>query len=188
MFLLLICCNEKQRKIDTWNTRVAEYEQNQDSVKELGFKEIRHKEIVAEFANQYSPNGAEKLDSIPTDIIKTFTQLRTIDKDSHEKYVSLIFTKLYAEHLKCCHQSYIIAEFRNTGTKIDLDKPSMVNEFAFMSGYLDKDNLPEIWTSGIIEKWLAENPRLMEYEPIAEHYQLIKSISKKIENGEYWKN
>lgn len=64
----------------------------------------------------------------------------------------------------------------------------MVNEFGFMTGYLDKSNLPEIWTSGIIEKWLSENQRLLKYEPIGKYNQQIKTISKKIANGDYWDN
>ena len=190
ILFLLISCNQKQKQIDTWNQRVNEYheKQNSESNTETEFKKQDFKKIVAEFTEQYAPNRSESLDSIPTDIIKSFTELRTIDKNAHERYVTLIFTKLYAEHLECCHQSYIIANFRNTQSEYDFDKPSMVNEFAFISGYLDNDNLPEIWTSGIIEKWLAENPRLLDYEPIGKYNQFIKTISKKIENGDYWKN
>lgn len=114
--------------------------------------------------------------------MKAFVQLKTIDKVSHEKYLTLIFTKLYAEHLQCCNQSYIIAHFSNN--QFNFDKPSMVNEFAQMSGYLDKDNLPEIWTSGIVEKWLSENPRLLKYEPIGKYNQFIKAIQKRISKGD----
>jgi hypothetical protein len=153
---------------------------------EIKIEKQDFKNIVAEFAKQYAPNRSENLDSIPTDIIKAFTELRTIDKDEHEKYVTLIFTKLYAEHLQCCHQSYIIANFRSNRSDYDFEKPTMVNEFAFMSNYLDKDNMPEIWTSGIIEKWLTENPNLLEYEPIGKYNQFIKTVQKKIENGDYW--
>lgn len=190
LLLLLLCCNRKQRQIDTWNERIAEFEEKQksDSIKYLTFNELNNVENAAQFANQYSPKGAEKLDSIPINIVKTFTRLRTIDKVSYQKYVTLIFAKLYTEHLKCCNQSYIIAEFGGNSMDYDFNKPSMVNEFVFMSRYLDKENLPEIWTSGIIEKWLEENPKLMDYEPIGKYNQIIKTISKRIENGEYWKN
>ncbi|EMQ93876.1 hypothetical protein D778_01286 [Xanthomarina gelatinilytica] len=64
----------------------------------------------------------------------------------------------------------------------------MVNEFAFMSNYLDDEKLPEIWTSGIIEKWLTENPELLEFEPIGKYDQFIKTVSEKIKNGDYWDN
>jgi len=184
--LLLISCNQKQKQIDTWNERVSELEENKNSESEL--KTQDSKKNIAEFSEHYAPNRSEKLDSIPIGIIKAFKELRTIDKDAHEKYVTLIFTKLYAEHLQCCHQSYIIANFPRKASEYDFEKLTMVNEFAFMSGYLDKSNLPEIWTSGIIEKWLSENQRLLKYEPIGKYNQQIKTISKKIANGDYWDN
>ncbi|MCK7591695.1 hypothetical protein M0G43_13990 [Subsaxibacter sp. CAU 1640] len=144
--------------------------------------------IATEFAQQYAPNRTEHLDSIPNEIVNAYTKLRTIDKDAHERNITLIFTKLYAEHLECCHQSYLIATFGNSRGNFDFNKPSMVNEFAFMSGYLDKENLPEFWTSGIIEKWLTENPRLLKNDSINKYYQNIKVISQKIANGDYKEN
>ena len=143
---------------------------------------------ISEFALNFSPKGASALDSIPENIIKAFRELRNIDKKTHEKYVTLIFTKLYAEHLQCCHQSYIIEKFPVDKSEYDFNKLTMVNEFAFMSNYLDNEKLPEIWTSGIVEKWLTENQKLLEYEPIGKYNQQIKTISKKIANGDYWDN
>ncbi len=184
ILLLLIDCNQKQEQIDRWNKRIAEFEENKKSE----FKLQDTKKIVMEFSEQYTLNRSEKLDSIPIRIIKAFKELRTIDKDAHEKYVTLIFTKLYAEHLQCCHQSYIIENFPRKVSDYDFDKLTMVNEFAFMSGYLNKDNFPEIWTSEIVEKWLTENQKLLKYESIKKYNQQIRTISKKIANGDYWKN
>ncbi|WP_299097705.1 hypothetical protein [Winogradskyella sp.] len=184
ILFLLISCNQKQKQIDTWNERVAEFEETKNFESENKTQDF--KKIVADFSEQYAPNRSEKLDSIPIGIIKAFKELRNIDKDAHEKYVTLIFTKLYAEHLRCCHQGYIIASrFKND---FDKGKVSMVNEFAFMSNYVDYENVPEAWSSGIIEKWLTENPRLLEFEPIGKHKQMIDSISNKIANGDYWNN
>ncbi|MEN8125989.1 MAG: hypothetical protein ABFR32_12775 [Bacteroidota bacterium] len=179
ILFLLYSCNQEQKKSEKTT------ETNSELFTQTEFKNRDVKKEIAEFSLNYSPKGASALDSIPVDIVKSFKELRTIDKEAHEKFVTLIFTKLYAEHLECCHQSYIIANFRS---EYDFDKPSMVNEFALMSGYLDKDNLPEIWTSGIIEKWLNENPGLLKYEPIGKYDQYIKTISKKIANGDYWNN
>lgn len=114
---------------------------------------------VAEFSKSFLPNNIGSLNSIPIEIVKSFSKLRLIDKNAHKKYVTLIFTKLYAEHLTCCHQSYIIAE--RSQNDFDKNKISMVNEFGKMSGYLDKEK-PEVWTSGIIEKWVKENPYLLK--------------------------
>lgn len=147
-----------------------------------------YNKIVTEFSENFSPNGSENLDSIPIDIIKAFKELRTIDKNTHKKSVTLVFTKLYAEHLECCHQSYIIEHFPTEKSEYDFDKLTMVNEFAFMTGYLNGEELPEIWTSGIIKKWLTENPELLKFEPIGKYNQFINTISEKIKNGDYWNN
>lgn len=180
ILFLLFNCNQKKEK--TENGINPEPELKTQSESRNYIKE------VSEFALNYSPKGASALDSIPENIIKGFRELRTIDKNAHEKYVTLIFTKLYAEHLQCCHQSYIIEYFPANKSEYDFDKLTMVNEFAFMSSYLDNEKLPEIWTSGIIEKWLTENPELLEFEPIGKYNQYIKTFSEKIKNGDYWNN
>ena len=182
ILLLLFNCNRKQEKPKSGIESKTELITQAES-------EIRdYKKEISAFSLNFSPKGASALDSIPVNIIKGFKQLRTIDKNAHEKFVTLIFTKLYAEHLHCCHQSYIIEHFPAEKSEYDFSKLSMVNEFAFMSKYLDKEQLPEIWTSGIIEKWLAENQRLLKYEPIAKYDQFTKTVAKKIANGDYWDN
>jgi len=182
ILFLLFNCNQKQGKPENGINSASELITQTES-------EIRdYKKKISEFSLNFSPKGASALDSIPENIIKEFKELRTIDKNAHEKYVTLIFTKLYTEHLQCCHQSYIIEYFPAEKSEYEFDKLTMVNEFAFMSNYLDKEQLPEIWTSGIIVKWLAENQRLLKYEPIGKYDQQIKTISKKIVNGDYWDN
>ena len=179
---MLFNCNQKQEKIENGINSETELETQSE------LETQNYKNEVSEFALNFSPKGTSALDSISEKIVKGFRELRTIDKNAHEKYVTLIFTKLYAEHLQCCHQSYIIEHFPADKSEYDFDKLTMVNEFAFMSKYLDKEKLPEIWTSGIIEKWLVENPKLLEFEPIGKYNQFIKTVSEKIKNGDYWDN
>jgi hypothetical protein len=152
----------------------------------LGLRD--HKNVISKFTMNFSPKGPHALDSIPESIVKDFRELRNIDKNAHKKYVTLIFIKLYAEHLSCCHQSYIIEKFPTNRSEYNFNKLTMVNEFAFMSNYLDNEKFPEIWTSEIINKWLFENPELLNYEPIGKYHQFIKTVSKKIKNGDYWEN
>ncbi|WP_167342078.1 hypothetical protein [Nonlabens sp. SY33080] len=200
ILFLLFNCNQKQEKTENRihseselktqsESETRNYEKYVSELKTQSESETRNYEkYVSEFALNFTPKGTSALDSIPENIIKGFRELRTIDKSAHEKYLTLIFTKLYAEHLQCCHQSYIIEHFPADKTEYDFDKLTMVNEFAFMSNYLDNEKLPEIWTSGIIEKWLAENPELLEFEPIGKYNQFIKTASEKIKNGDYWNN
>lgn len=182
ILFLLFNCNLKQQRTEKKLNSESELKTWSES------ETPNYKEDVSEFAMNFLPKGATSLDSIPGNIIKGFRELRTIDKSAHKKYVTLVFTKLYAEHLLCCHQSYVIEHFPKDKSEYDFHKLTMVNEFAFMSNYLDNEKLPEIWTSGIIEKWLAENPELLEFEPIKKYNQSIKTISEKIKNGDYWDN
>ncbi len=180
MIILLAGCNQKQEKVaKELETKLESNPQSASETKDY-LKEI------AEFSLNFSPKGAYSLDSIPKDVIKSFKELRKVNKDAHEKYVTLIFTKLYAEHLSCCHQGYLMETFPASKSEYDFDALTMVNEFAFMTNYLEQDELPEAWSSGIIEKWLTENPRLLKYEPTGKCYEQIKTFSKKIENGEFW--
>lgn len=177
--LLLLSCNQKQGKSE--NRFNGQLESNTH----LESKSPNFKKKVAEYAMSFSPKGASAYDSIPEDIVQALNKLRTIDKNAHEKYVTLIFTKLYAEHLRCCHQSHIIEEFPMKKKEYDFNKLTMANEFAFMSNYLKGKELPEVWSSGIILQWLTENPQLMKFEPIGRYKSTIDSISKKIADGEY---
>ena len=172
IIILLITCGQKQQKSES----------NVDD--QVKINNLDYKNIISDFALNYSPKGSSALDSIPEDIIRGFIELRKVDQTAHEKYVTLVFTKLYAEHLRCCHQGYVIATRLNND--FDTDNISMISEFAYMSKYLEKDSLPEMWTSGIIEIWLTENPDLLEFEQTRKYKQVIDSISNKIENGDYW--
>jgi hypothetical protein len=184
ILLMLISCNQKQKQIDTWNERIAEFEETKNSESEI--KKQDFKKIVAEFSEQYVPKRSANFDSIPNEIIKAFKELRTIDNVAHEKYVTLIFAKLYAEHLECCHQGYIIANrFKND---FDKDKLSMINEFAYISNYVDYSKLPEAWSSGIIEKWIKENPKFLNDKQIKREIDRINVETKNIADGIYWKN
>ena len=119
ILFLLFNCNQKREKSENRLNSSSESETRD------------YKKVLHEFTLNYSPKGASALDSIPENIIKGFRELRTIDKNAHEKYVTLIFSKLYAEHLECCHQSYVIEYFPTNKTEYDFDKLTMVNEFAF---------------------------------------------------------
>ena len=140
--------------------------------------------IVSDFSQQFDPNGYKNLNSINIEVVEAFYKLRTINKKAHETYVTLVFAKLYAEHLTCCHQGFIIAS--NYKDEFNIDKISMVNELAFISNYVDYKNLPEAWSSGIIEKWINENPRFLENLKIKKEVEQIDKINGLIKENSFW--
>jgi hypothetical protein len=67
--------------------------------------------IAKEFAKTYSPNnkpnqGPALLKSVPDSVVHAFEVLRATNEKDCEKYLTLIFLRLYRAHLECCNQSY----------------------------------------------------------------------------------
>ena len=177
IFLLISCNGNKQNEENTIQTTF-----NPDSESSPATENLKTE--LQEFALNFKPKSSHSLDSIPAAMIKKFRRIRVIDKQAHRKLITLIFAKIYAEHLRCCHQSYVIAS-RHRGDFAS-NNSSMVDEFIYMSNYLDKNNPPEYWTSAIIDKYLKENEYLLNYKPIARQKKVIDSITEKINNYNYW--
>lgn len=127
-FLLISCNGNKQNENTTQSTYNSDLE-NSPETKNL-------KNQLQEFALNFKPQGSQGIDSIPTAVIEKFKKIRVTDKQAHRKLITLIFAKIYAEHLRCCHQSYVIASVPR-GDFVS-DESSMVDEFIYMPNYLGK--------------------------------------------------
>ena len=147
-------------------------------------------EIVKEYAESYSPTskpnrGIAWLKNVPENVVTAFLNLKTNNKKEHEKYLTLIFIKLYSAHLQCCHQSY---EIRSSLPKIDKDQDPLIYEFNLFTNYFQSDKSIEFISSDIAYKWTQENSHLLEYDKIKEQVKIIEKIQENIEKGVYWKD
>lgn len=77
------------------------------------FESSRSLQIFRKFALNYSPtrkpnSGIAMLPETPDTVKRAIEILKTSQPKEFEKYLILIFVKLYSAHLECCHQSYEI--------------------------------------------------------------------------------
>lgn len=113
--------------------------------------------IVRQFAEEFSPdtttqNGLSKMNDFPDSIVKAFKELR-LDLKNQEKYLTLIYLKVYRGHLQCCHQSYELRKKTNI-KGIDSVADPLLFEYNFITKQFDNKRRIEMITSGIADIWV----------------------------------
>lgn len=166
----------------TDTTETLEKSLERDSLKSL--------EIFKEFALNYNPtrkpNSGVAMLPEPTDpVLKAIETLKTSQPKEFEKYLSLIFVKLYSAHLECCHQSYEVR--RQPPGGLDRDKDPLVYEFNDLTEQFADNKRVEFISSGIVYDYVKSHKYLLDFEPIKKHVEIIEQIHKNIEDGIYWK-
>ena len=145
--------------------------------------------IARQFAENFAPDstmqsGMRKTNYFPDSVVEAFKAIRA-DQQNQEKYLTLIYLKIYRGHLQCCHQSY---ELRAKPNSIGIDSISdpLLFEYNLITKLFDNNSRIEIITSGIADTWVERNKNLLSDDQIKKEYRLIKTIQKNIENGIYW--
>ncbi|WP_298515809.1 hypothetical protein [uncultured Kordia sp.] len=143
------------------------------------------------FALNYSPKrkpnlGVAMLPETPDSILNAITILKTSQPEEFEKYLILIFVKLYSAHLECCHQSYEMR--RESAYGLDRTKDPLIYEFNLLSKkYPNTDEWIEIFSSGDSHSYVMSNKHLLDFPPIKKHIKIIEKVFKNIDEGVYWK-
>lgn len=144
--------------------------------------------IAKEFAESYLPDsipnkGVEELRDIPDSVVYAFRNLD--NKEAKEKYLVLIFLKLYRSHMQCCHQSYDLrTKFSN---KIDSITDPLLFEYNLVTKQYTNDKPIEFIPSFIAERWVDSHPYLLKYQNIQTEYNKIKKVEDSIVRHLYWK-
>ncbi len=78
--------------------------------------------IVKQFVEEFLPdtiiqNGMRKMNTFPDSVVKAFKALR-LNRQKQEKYLTLLYLKIYRGHLQCCYQSF---ELRKKPNIIGID-------------------------------------------------------------------
>ncbi len=147
-------------------------------------------EIFKAFAIDYSPtrkpnSGVAKLPEASDSVLSAIEIIKTSQPKEFEKYLTLIFVKLYSAHLECCHQSYEIR--RQSPSGLDREKDPLICEFNDLTGqFADKKRI-EFISSGIVYDYVNSHKYLLDFEPIKKHVEIIEQVHKNIEDGIYWK-
>lgn len=147
-------------------------------------------EIARQFAENFLPdttiqNGIKKMNTFPDSVVKAFKAIR-IDRQNQEKYLTLLYLKIYRGHLQCCHQSY---ELRVKPNSIGIDSIAdpLLFQYNLIIKQFDNNKSIEMITSNIADTWVEKNKNLLTYDQIKKEYKIIKTFQKNIEKGIYWK-
>ncbi len=145
--------------------------------------------IVRQFAENFVPDttmqsGMKKMNNFPDSVVKAFKAIRA-DRQNQEKYLTLIYLKIYRGHLQCCHQSYELRTKTNS-MGIDSIADPLLFEYNLIIKQFDKDKRIEMINSSMADSWVEKNKYLLSDDQIKKEYRLIKSIQKNIENGICW--
>jgi len=146
-------------------------------------------EIVSRFATTFQPDssayqGIGSLRSVPANVINAFRILRQADTLSHKKYLTLVFLKLYLDHLRCCHQSYEVRQ--NASGIIDSSADPLVYEFSLATKMFGTTERREFLSSGIGDSYVHAHQELLNYPEIREVVDKLKQVTDSIDKHLYW--
>lgn len=163
-------------------TEVKKDTVNSDSLKSL--------EILKTFAEAYSPtrqpnSWIEKLPEAPDSVLRAISIVKASQPKEFERYLTLIFVKLYSAHLECCHQSYEIRKQPSRG--LDKKRDPLVYEFNTLAKMFPDGKPIELISSDIGYDYIKTHKYLLSFEPIGKQVTIIEQIQKNIKDGIYWK-
>lgn len=142
-------------------------------------------EIFRDFSLNYSPSGFSFLPEASDTVLKAMNRLKVEQPDEFEKYLSLIFVKLYSAHLTCCHQSYEVRKQPPSG--LDKERDPFVYEFNQLAKTFPEGKRIEFISSHLGYDYVKANPHLLAFKPIKEQVEIIEQINQNIKKGVYWK-
>ena len=129
-------------------------------------------EILRRFAEMYEPKSTNQqvIPSPPVLKEKTLHALNALVADKeriHEKYIVLIFIRLYRFHLEHFNQSYDLAEDPEN---------ALTQEFRRLLG----SPRHEVLLSQVAEDWVKRTPELLKYSPIKKEMVRIEKAHRRI--------
>lgn len=130
-------------------------------------------ETVKKYAESYEPKST-KNQAIPSPpypnekVMKAINALSSNQSREHERYIILIFLRIYRFHLEHFQQSYDL---------VDIPENSLTNEFYRLIGV--DPHKEEMTLSSLAPNWVRGNPKLLEYDLIKKEMTRIDNASKR---------
>jgi hypothetical protein len=155
------------------------------------FTNQEHLKMAKEFAESYQPNSipndgvVANVPKVSDSVLDAFRSLAYQNNEAANKYLTLIFLKLYRSHMQCCHQSYELRE--GSIEKIDSVKDPLLYEFNRVAKFYNDNERPEFISSGISKAYVDSNQYLLQYDKINLEYKKIQKVEDSIMKGLYWK-
>ena len=174
-FFISFSCKEKSRKISKpidkpERSSIEKYSDNDSIVKTF----------VENFQPDSTLNGFHKMHNFTGQFVYSLKQLRKEKSPNSEKYLTLLYLKIYRGHLKCCHQSYELRKLIPQKIAIDSISDPVLFEYNLITKQINNSKNQEFISSGIAESWLQKNNKLLIYSEISKEISLIKKISSEI--------
>lgn len=194
--LLIASCGQtsNQNIVDSAEIKTNITAQTTDTVKTrnnpIQLDSLKSIEIFKDFALSYSPtrepnSGVAMLPEPSDSVLGAIKISKTTQPTEFEKYLILIFVKLYSAHMECCHQSYEIR--RQPPGGLDKSKDPLVYEFNDLTKKYSNKKRIEFISSHIGYDYVMTHKHLLDFEPIKKHIKIIEQVQKNIEEGVYWK-
>lgn len=197
LFLFILSCGQTK----TSDKNKSGSNSPNDSVKRAQVNKIDHsgkktisidssnaKTIIKKFAENYTPIRKPDTTAIrrlpePSDtVLAAFKHLEHYDKKAYEKYLTLIFVKLYSAHLECCNQSYELRK-QPPSEGIEASRDPVLYKFNKLTNKYDENSRIEFIPSFIGYDWVQSNPYLLDYEKIKKHVRIIEREQKEIKEN-----
>jgi hypothetical protein len=145
--------------------------------------------MATNFAMNFQPDssayeGIGKLRNVPDSVVKAFKTIRTTNNATHDKWLAVIFLKVYLDHLRCCHQGYELRT--NPANKVDSVEDPLLYEFVSSTKLFDLNKRIEFINSGTAESWVTETPSLLSEPEVKTILAQIKPVQDSIAKGLYW--
>lgn len=143
--------------------------------------------IARAFAESYEPaEQFAQLKDVPCEVVIAFKRLGECDRRASERYLSLIFVKVYRAHLLCCNQSYELRTYENHRTGIDSITDPLLYEFNGITKTFDPHAPIEMISSAIPYTWIKTHGYLRDDPAIKKELAIIKRKEAAIRRGETW--
>ena len=134
------------------------------------------------------PNkGIAILPTLPDSILTSFKVIRTNRTKDYEKYLSLIFIKIYSAHMECCQQGYNLQKQKESFSKTNQKEEPLLFAFNNLTGFFSNNKPVEFINSAYGFNYVKDNPHLLQNQEIKKHFDIILKVQENIEKGVYWK-
>ncbi len=147
------------------------------------FGQVTDLMLVKAFAENYAPNrdSPAQLENVPAEVARAFENLRNSDPSSCEKYLALVFVKLYRSHLECCNQSYELRTKPSSG--IDKTADPLLFVFNSITKMFDASKTIEFISSEMPYEWVKVHSYLLNDPSIKKEVSIIKMKQAEILKG-----
>jgi hypothetical protein len=122
------------------------------------------------------------LPEVPDTVLQALRVVKKSHPKEFEKYLTLIFIKLYSAHLECCHQSYEIRKLPLSGN-LDKNRDPLIYEFNILANKYVEGKPIEFISSSIGYDYVKSNPHLLGFDLIKKQVEIIEQFHKNIEQG-----